>query len=46
MEKPNMAMRIGNLRPFNSDKGAQRVGPVANPITKSDTPRVEVTDPM
>ncbi len=33
MEKPNMAITRGRRRPLSSDRGAQRVGPVAKPRT-------------
>lgn len=38
MEKPNMAITMGNLLPFSSDRGAQRVGPNAKPRTYRETP--------
>lgn len=37
-EKPNMATTRGSLLPRSSDKGAQRMGPVANPRTYNETP--------
>jgi hypothetical protein len=38
--KPNMLRVKGIRRPFNSEKGAQMRGPVANPRIYSDTPSV------
>ena len=33
IEKPNMLIIKGNLRPLNSDNGAHKSGPVAKPST-------------
>lgn len=33
IEKPNMAMIKGNFLPSNSDSGAHKIGPKANPRT-------------
>lgn len=43
-EKPNMETTIGSLRPFNSERGAQNVGPVAKPNTYRDTPRIPTSE--
>ena len=40
IEKPNIPMMSGSLRPLSSDKGAHMIGPNANPSTYSDTPRI------
>jgi hypothetical protein len=44
-EKPNEATTSGSRLPFNSDKGAQRIGPVAKPNTYNDVPSVATTEP-
>ena len=33
IEKPNSPIINGNFLPFNSDSGAHKIGPVANPRT-------------
>jgi hypothetical protein len=38
--KPNMPNTNGIRRPLSSEKGAQTRGPIANPITYKETPRV------
>lgn len=38
MVKPNIPISIGNRRPRSSDRGAQQMGPVANPTTYKDNP--------
>ena len=40
MEKPNMENMRGSRRPFSSDNGAQSMGPVANPRTYNEIPRI------
>ena len=40
IEKPNMDIINGNFRPLNSDNGAHRSGPVANPSTYRDNPSI------
>lgn len=39
-EKPNELMSRGSRRPYSSEIGAHTMGPVANPRTYSDKPRV------
>lgn len=43
-ENPNEAITSGSRRPFNSENGAQMIGPVANPRTYSDTPSTPTSD--
>lgn len=45
MENPNEAITKGKRRPFSSENGAQKMGPVANPRTYNDVPSVATTDP-
>ena len=40
IENPNDPRTSGNRRPFSSEKGAHKIGPVANPSTYNDTPRM------
>lgn len=40
MENPNMDITNGNRRPFNSLRGAQNMGPRANPRTYKETPSI------
>lgn len=44
IEKPNMESTRGKRRPLNSERGAQRMGPVANPKTYNESPRVPTSD--
>jgi hypothetical protein len=44
-EKPNEAITSGSRRPFSSENGAQRIGPVAKPSTYNDVPSVATTEP-
>ncbi|THC94076.1 hypothetical protein EYZ11_006446 [Aspergillus tanneri] len=37
---PKEPRNMGHPRPYNSDAGAQKVGPVANPSTYNVTPNV------